>query len=406
TSPVRLRIILGEQNSQKVILQHGIPTSLSDLSKEIEKQCNLKGHFRLQFMDPDFDNEFMNLMSTSEIQDKSTLKVVFPTTPSDRDSSPTPQLDTSQSRSTCSSPALSLSSCDTLILSSPSTSASSGCVASVSPESSSRIKSSAWPAVFTVPRFAYDAELKLDQGNAAFKTHGTFLSPDPKLKISILDGLAEEIVRYKVYPTNTEFNQVAEALIEKHPCLKERGSANGYSGWKASLKYKLANYRTKLRNIGYTEVTVNSLKHKPAGISSPAYNIKKPRKAEVNYCPSHPLGETPETLEEVRVTLLSEIKKKNNEKTLRMLMDKTFSIRRHEVVKESPPIADFKTRWPALFRTEEICAEFERITTVPLVSTYFAKMDRYSAKLMKIYAKRGGINGQRIKNLLVPTTQV
>lgn len=54
----------------------------------------------------------------------------------------------------------------------------------------------------------------------------------------------------------------------------------------------------------------------------------------------------------------------------------------------------------------QICAEFERITTVPLVSTYFAKMDRYSAKLMKIYAKRGGVNGQRIKNLLVPTTQV
>lgn len=272
TSPVRLRIILGEQNSQKVILQHGIPTSVSDLSKEIEKQCNVQGNFRLQFMDPDFDNEFMNLMSTSEIQDKSTLKVVLLT--SDRDNSPTPQLDTSQSRSTCSSPALSLSSCDTMILSSPSTSASSDCVASASPEPSSRIKSSAWPAVFTVPRFAYDAELKLDQGNAAFKTHGTFLSPDPKLKMAIFDGLAEEIVRYKVYPTNTEYSQVAEALIEKHPCLKERGSANGYSGWKASVKYKLANYRTKLRNIGCAEVTVNSLKHKPAGISSPAYQIK------------------------------------------------------------------------------------------------------------------------------------
>ncbi|XP_056613023.1 uncharacterized protein LOC130428796 [Triplophysa dalaica] len=47
--------------------------------------------------------------------------------------------------------------------------------------------------------------------------------------------------------------------------------------------------------------------------------------------------------------------------------------------------------------------EFERITTIPLVSTYFAKMDQYSAKLMKIYAKRGGVNGQRIKDLLVPT---
>ncbi|KAA0716007.1 hypothetical protein E1301_Tti023880 [Triplophysa tibetana] len=54
----------------------------------------------------------------------------------------------------------------------------------------------------------------------------------------------------------------------------------------------------------------------------------------------------------------------------------------------------------------KISTVFERITTVPWVSTYFAKMDQYSAKLMKINAKRGGVNGQRIKELLVPTTRV
>ncbi|XDV18799.1 hypothetical protein PO909_006015 [Leuciscus waleckii] len=266
------------------------------------------------------------------------------------------------------------------------------------------MKSSAWPAVFTVPRFTYDAELKLEQGNTAFKTRGILLSPDPKLKISILDGLAEEIVKYKVYPSDAEYDQVAAALVQKHPCLKERGSVTGYSGWKASLKYKLGNYRTKLRNLGCTEVAVNSVKHKPGGISSPAYNVKKPRKAEVNYCPPHPQGETEETLEAVRKILLNEVKKKNNEKNVRMLMDKSFSIRRHEVIKE-PLIADFKTRWPALFRTEEVCAEFERITTIPLVSTFFAKLDGYSGKLMKMFANRGGVLGQRIKNLLVPTTR-
>jgi len=40
-----------------------------------------------------------------------------------------------------------------------------------------------------------------------------------------------------------------------------------------------------------------------------------------------------------------------------MLMDKSFSIRRHEVIKEHL-IADFKTRWPALFRTEEVIESF------------------------------------------------
>lgn len=45
-------------------------------------------------------------------------------------------------------------------------------------------------------------ELKLQQANTAFKANGILLGPDPKLKSSILDGLAEEIVKYKVYPTD------------------------------------------------------------------------------------------------------------------------------------------------------------------------------------------------------------
>ena len=50
-----------------------------------------------------------------------------------------------------------------------------------------------------MPKFTYDAELKLQQANAAFQADGTLLNPHHKLKSSILDGLAEEIVKYKVY---------------------------------------------------------------------------------------------------------------------------------------------------------------------------------------------------------------
>uniref|UniRef100_A0A3B1IS49 PB1 domain-containing protein n=1 Tax=Astyanax mexicanus TaxID=7994 RepID=A0A3B1IS49_ASTMX len=308
-SSVRLRVILGEDSSQRVILRDGVPHSMSELLEEVQRQCNLPGSFRLQFRDPDFDHEFMNLTSPSDIQDKATVKVVF----------------------------------------SPSTH-----VTLYQDGASSDLKSSQWPSVFDVPRFSYDSELKLQHANTAFKEDGTFLSPDPKLKSSILDGLAEEIVKYKLYPTDSDFEEVAKALIKKHPCLKEQGSVTGCSGWKVSLKYKLGNYRTKLRNVGCMEVTVNSLKHKPQGKSSPAYGVKKPRRAEVNYCPSFPVGETAESLERVRVTLLSEGKKKNNDQTLKVLMDKTFALRRHEVIHESPLIADFKTRWPALFRTTEV----------------------------------------------------
>lgn len=70
-----------------------------------------------------------------------------------------------------------------------SSSLSSGCVDTdilSSPESESSSSRSFWPRVFHVPQFSYDAELKLEQGNAAFREKGTSLTPDPKLKSNIL----------------------------------------------------------------------------------------------------------------------------------------------------------------------------------------------------------------------------
>lgn len=97
---------------------------------------------------------------------------------------------------------------------------------------------------------------------------------------------------------------------------------------------------------------MNSMKQKPKGKSSSAYGIKKPCRAEVNYCPSYPSGETPESLERVRVALLSEVKKKDN--------DPDLCFKKTRGCSGITPIADFRTRWPALFRTKEVSAEFER----------------------------------------------
>lgn len=80
-----------------------------------------------------------------------------------------------------------------------------------------------------------------------------------KLKSNILNGLVEMIIQYKVYLSDSEFEDVAEALILKHPSLKEPSSVSGYGGWKTSLKYKLSNYRTKLRGLGCPEVTMDSI---------------------------------------------------------------------------------------------------------------------------------------------------
>lgn len=74
----------------------------------------------------------------------------------------------------------------------------------------------------------------------------------------------------------------------------------------------------------------------------------------MNYCPTYSAGETAETLEEIRVALLSEVNKRHNEHKLPAMMDKTFALRRQEVVAEAPMIADFKMRWPALFNVHEV----------------------------------------------------
>uniref|UniRef100_A0A672ICZ9 PB1 domain-containing protein n=1 Tax=Salarias fasciatus TaxID=181472 RepID=A0A672ICZ9_SALFA len=371
-APVKLRIILGENNSQRLILPNGIPQSVSELSEQIKTDCGIEGRFRLQFMDAEFGNEFTNLVSMSDVQDKGTIKVIFISDPLGQSN------DSSSSLSSCCS-------FDTDILSS-------------SESTSSR--SSAWPVVFPVPKFSYDTELQLDRANAAFKATGTLLNPDARLKSSILNGLAETIIKYKVYLSDSEFEDVAEALILKHPCLKEPGSVSGYGGWKASLKYKLGNYRTKLRGLGCPEVTVNALTHKPDGKCSPAYGVKRPKKAEVNYCPAYPSGETAKTLEMVRVALLSEAQKRNNDEKVGMMMDKTFALRREEVVGEAPMIADFKTRWPALFNVREVSSEFKRITTLHLQSKFFSGLDANSGNLLKAFAKKGGAQGKKIKSIM------
>ncbi|KAI2645672.1 Sterile alpha motif domain-containing protein 3 [Labeo rohita] len=240
---------------------------------------------------------------------------------------------------------------DTVLLTSPDPS-----LGSVQSES----RSTPWPLVLPIPHFSYDSEIILQQANAEYHANGTRLSPAPKLKSHILESLAEEIIKFKAYPTDVDLNAVAEALINKHPCLQ--GSYNGCYG----LKYKMANFRTKLRSVGCSEVSINSLKNKKQDQCHAASNIKKPRRAEVNYSPQHPKGETSDSLEKELVQLLTEIRKRNNDKIIKEKMERTFSYRRQEMVQKKPMIN----------------SEFMRITTVPLEFKFLAVLDQYSDSLM------------------------
>lgn len=242
TAQAILRVILGPDSSQRVMVSPGLPSTVTELEAEIKTQCKIMEPFRLQFMDTLFGNEFVNLTSVAEIQNKATIKIVYTSCqPQDQgeDRFSFPSTSAPDDTSTCGDSTVSLSS----------------------PESTS--SRSSWPDLFCILRFIYDAEIKLAKAHVAFKENGMLLIPDPKLKSDILQGLIQEVVKHTVYPADSKFDQVAEALILKHPCLKEKGSPSAYVGWKMSLKYKLANYPTHLRKVGCPEVCVNSLKNKP-----------------------------------------------------------------------------------------------------------------------------------------------
>lgn len=171
-----------------------------------------------------------------------------------------------------------------------------------------------------------------------------------------MQDLAKNVFSYTAYPSSMQISSVAEALLEKLPCLKEPGTFAGMYGWQQRLKYKMHNFRAKLKSQKYTypELEVNTLKRKRPTDAAPAKNVKRPKKAEVNYLPPHPVGENEDTLEKERLELVNETKKKNNAKVIEEKMSKTFSIRRLEVVTTGPAVSVLRERWPGLFSKAQV----------------------------------------------------
>ncbi|XP_074528600.1 uncharacterized protein LOC141791837 [Halichoeres trimaculatus] len=415
SGPAYLRIVCGGDDARKLTLMSGIPSSVDQLVLEIKTAFGLTQPFRLQYKDTDFDNEYVNVTSTSEIKDRDTLKVIYFSCEETSPSTPgTPPFSASTPLTSPTSPRSSVASGSTSAdpLSSPlfyqdggssehSMSSADTIILDPAPES----RTCSWPPVFIVPRFSYCAEIQLQRANAECKATGTLLVPSPKLRMDILEGMAEEIFKYTAYPSDSQIEEAAEMLVHYHPCLKERGTRAGHEGWKQYLKTKVANFRTKLHRIGHPEVSVNSLKNKRKGQEKAAANIKKPRKAEVNFLPSFPSGETQESLEDERIALLTEVKKKNNDAVVREKMQKTFSYRRQEIVQGAPVVSEFLNRWPALFAMNEINAEFMRITTVPLQAKFLAQLDKFTPNLMRVFSNKGGAAGRKIRLLMAPTAK-
>lgn len=332
---VRLRVMLQEE-IRKLLLPLAIPQTVGELKTILQETFEIKQDFTIQFQD--FDGQFFTLLETKDIKDKDTIKVVLiepVITLTFEDSLTAKGVHQSVDSSFVESSEDSCSTASTIFPSSP--------------ESAFSLRSESWPAQFEIPTFSFDTELILQAANEAYSKDGTLLN-NPAVKSNILDKLADSIFVYTAYPSQAQREQVAEALVAKHPCLRDPVSFNGLYSWHNSLKYKLGNYRAKVRHLGLPELDLNSRKKKlTEDSSSPCRNLKKAKKSEVNYLPPHPQGETDATLEKERVDLLYECNKVIKEK-----MAKTFSLRQSDVILNKPPVIDFKARWPALFEFSQV----------------------------------------------------
>ncbi|XP_065131505.1 uncharacterized protein [Paramisgurnus dabryanus] len=209
------------------------------------------------------------------------------------------------------------------------------------------------------------------------------------MKIEILEKLAENIYSYKAYPGNEEIESVAAALIEKHPCLKEPSSTSGWYGWKISLKFKMGNYRQKLRDAGCQELKVNCERRGLGETRGKRNKVKKPRRCETNFLPDLPQGKDRESLEKEREQMAVEMTKRTPDITIvDAAMSSTYSLRRQEVVDEEPPVSQMKIRWPAIFTERQISKEFTRLVSKDLSKSFLEGLDGHLSKLIQLFRSK------------------
>lgn len=112
-----------------------------------------------------------------------------------------------------------------------------------------------------------------------------------------------------------------------------------------------------MRRAGCQEVTVNAGKrsrNNPENEPSHS-NIKRPKRAEVNFLPNFPQGEDPSSLDNVRQAIVEEVKKtERNLPLISKMMQTTFALRRQTIVMTCPPLNQLMELWPALQMESEV----------------------------------------------------
>lgn len=401
-----LRVYLDTDAAVKLTL-NGRPKSVEELKIVMQEKLKprLDSDFSLQYEDPDFDGQLSILVDIEELPEKATLKVMRPQ---------------SDESSTASS--------DTDIL----------------PHVPLTQRQKNWPDAFPVPTFSYEVEHVLEKGNRVFEASGQLVKLTRSQKHNVLESMAETIHSFKPYPSDRELGKAAEALITVHPCLKELGSKCGWYGWKVSLGFKMGNYRQKLARSGCAEVSINAGKRSKNNPDNdhPHSNIKRARRSEVNFLPNFPRGESQATLEQLSLQINEEVEKaEKNLLLIEKLMQKTFALRRQDIVKSEFPVRELLNSWPALrmesqvtvaflsvhseiscdgvncttledarnkrllilticlFVCLQVCSEFHRITNVNLRNTFYSQLDQHTPRLITLYRQKASRTGKTAEAL-------
>ena len=71
--------------------------------------------------------------------------------------------------------------------------------------------------------------------------------------------MAEVIFSFNAYASDEELAKTAEALVRKHPCLKQHGSDCGWLAWQTSIFSKMGNYRHWSSHQNRTSATANNI---------------------------------------------------------------------------------------------------------------------------------------------------
>ncbi|XP_047184123.1 uncharacterized protein si:ch73-321d9.2 [Scophthalmus maximus] len=226
------------------------------------------------------------------------------------------------------------------------------------------------------------------------------LNVSSRIKSDILNILGEDIYQYKAYPEGS-----CRGLNQEAP-LFERAS---FLQWLLQLETAIEVQNGKLQDpaeiAGVSRVVSKFPEIQSYYSAFPAKKVKRPKRAEADFYPSFPVGETLESLEKERLKLLSEVGIRNNERVIADKMAHTFAIRRQEVVNQEPSIKFFQDRWPALFQQNEINAEFQRLMTVSLEPKFMAQLDVCTSQLMRVVLAKGGATRQKTADIMAAFDQ-